>query len=170
MSYSAYLYVSLQQGRSYGPGWLWVQFYGAVTVENNSPREHTSPAFLVFANVFIFFIILICLTFFCSIFGLLTSAVLRSDFCLGHFYMLEESCNLLLGSIYTSLYPRISNSAKCIGEFSDLICGVNMSLLIQINSADQITFSSPSSLSSAVTQTGADIPKHLAAWRRFPLN
>lgn len=84
--------------------------------------------------------------------------------------MLEESCNLLLGSIYTSLYPRISNSAKCIGEFSDLICGVNMSLLIQINSPDQITFSSPSSLSSAVPETHTGILKHLAAQPCFPLN
>lgn len=84
--------------------------------------------------------------------------------------MLEESCNLLLGSIYTSLYPRISNSAKCIGEFSDLICGVNMSLLIQINSPDQITFSSPSFVSSAVTETHTGILKHLAARRCFPLN
>lgn len=63
----------------------------------------------------------------------------RSYFCLGHFYMLEELCKSHLKGIYTSLYHWNSNSAKCTGEYSDLICGVNMSLLIQINSADQIT-------------------------------
>lgn len=45
-----------------------------------------------------------------------------------------------------------------------------MSLLIQINSADQITFSSSSSLSSsAVTETNPGILKHLVAQQYFSL-
>ncbi len=67
--------------------------------------------------------------------------------------MLEESCKSHLKGIYTSLYRWNSHSAKCTGEYSDLICGVNMSLLIQIKSADQITFSSSTSLNSAVKET-----------------
>lgn len=98
------------------PTWAWfcvVLIFCCSNCSNQLSLEHTFPVFLAFANVLgrekkcqlksFFFIILICLTFFCSIFGLLTSALLRSDFCLGQFYMLEESCNLLLRSIYTSL-------------------------------------------------------------------
>lgn len=44
-----------------------------------------------------------------------------------------------------------------------------MSLLIQINSADQITLSSPTSLNSAVRETDPGIPKQLVALRYFLL-
>lgn len=104
-----------------------------------------------------------------QIVGLFPSKLPRSYFCLGHFYMLEESCKSHLKGIHTSLYHWNSNSAKCIGEYSDLICGVNMSLLIQINSADQITLSSLSSLNGAVKETNPGIPKQLVALQYFLL-
>lgn len=83
--------------------------------------------------------------------------------------MLEESCNLHLNSIYTRSYHWNFNSAKCFGEYSDLICGVNMPLLIQIKSVDQITLSSPSSLNSAVKEISLGIPKQLLAQQYFLL-
>lgn len=39
-----------------------------------------------------------------DILGLFPSQLSSSYFCLGHFYMLEESCKSHLKSIYTSLY------------------------------------------------------------------
>lgn len=81
--------------------------------------------------------------------------------------MHEESCKSHLRDVHTSLYRWHTNTGKCIGEYSDLICGVNMPLLIQINSADQITLSPPSSLNSAVKETGASIPKQLVALQYF---
>lgn len=104
-----------------------------------------------------------------QIVGLFPFKLPRSYFCLGHFYMLEESCKSHLKSIYKSLYHWNSNSAECTGEYSDLICGVNMSLLIQINSTDQITLSSPTSLNSAVKETNPSIPKQLVALQYFLL-
>lgn len=83
--------------------------------------------------------------------------------------MLEESCKSHLKGIYTSLYHWNSNSEKSTGEYSDLICGVNMSLLIQINSADQITLSSLTSLNSTVKETNPSIPKQLVALQYFLL-